>query len=130
MNMMLIYLNTLYNHRDDWENRFRLRYKKITDGFEDGFESLGNGRFKTTARIERQTKGGIDDDRNKGTRLEDQKASNITLGGDHLAASKLKIDWMVNFSRASEERPNERTNRLHGQTNQRAEEQTNERETD
>ena len=103
-----IYLNTLYNHRDDWENRFRLRYKKITDGFEDGFESLGNGRFKTTARIERQTKGGIDDDRNKGTRLEDQKASNITLGGDHLAASKLKIDWMVNFSRASEERPNER----------------------
>ena len=103
-----IYLNSLYNHRDDWENRFRLRYKKITDGFEDGYTPLGNGRFKTTARIERQTKGGIDDDRNQGTRLEDQKATNVTLGGNHLAASKLKIDWMVNFSRASEKRPNER----------------------
>ena len=103
-----IYLNSMYNHRDDWENRYRLRYKKIEDGFEDGFTNLGNGRYTTTARIERQTKGGIDNNRNKGTRLEDQKATNITLGGDHLAASKIKIDWMVNFSRASEERPNER----------------------
>ena len=104
-----IYFNSLYNHRDDWENRFRLRFKNMDDTMGEGdYTSLGNNTYQMEARVERQTKGGIDDKRNKATRLEDQKALNMTLGGDHLVSSKLKIDWMVNYSRASEERPNER----------------------
>ena len=104
-----IYFNSLYNHRDDWENRFRLRFKNMDDTMGEGdYTSLGDNTYQMEARVERQTKGGIDDKRNKATRLEDQKALNMTLGGDHLVSSKLKIDWMVNYSRASEERPNER----------------------
>ena len=104
-----IYFNSLYNHRDDWENRFRLRFKNMDDTMGEGnYTSLGNNTYQMEARVERQTKGGIDDSKNKATRLEDQKALNMTLGGDHLVSNKLKIDWMVNYSRASEERPNER----------------------
>ena len=80
--------------RDDWENRFRLRVGSID--MED-----------MTARIRRQTKGGISDGNNKGTRLEDQKTQKYSLGGDHLLG-ELKLDWKVSYSEASEDRPDER----------------------
>ena len=51
--------------------------------------------------------GGIGDDINDNRRLEDQRVSKISFGGDHLAGN-LQIDWKVSTSKASEERPNER----------------------
>ena len=60
-----------------------------------------------TVRIRRQTKGGGNNDRNKNTRLEDQKTQKYSLGGDH-QFGKLGMDWKVSFSSASEDRPDER----------------------
>jgi len=101
--------STIYNWRDDWENRFRMRVSKLEDAFEDGsFSRLENGNYTITdARVEYQTKGGLDDDRIKAKRLEDQRVYNLTLGGSHLF-KKLKATWSVTYAKASEERPNER----------------------
>lgn len=85
-----IFLKGIYNHRNDFENRFRLRFKDL---HEDEYT------------IERQTKGGGKD--NKNTRLEDQKMWNVQLGGEHLF-NTLKMNWSVSTSEASEDRPNER----------------------
>ncbi|MCV6631030.1 MAG: TonB-dependent receptor [Flavobacteriaceae bacterium] len=87
---------SMYNWRDDRENRYRLRYKDIE---EDGGQII--------AEVRRQTKGGIDNNRNKNTRLEDQRMQNYSLGGEHLFG-KVKVDWMAAYSKASEERLNER----------------------
>lgn len=92
-----LYFKSIYNHRDDWENRYRMRVRSID------MNSDGSG----SATIRRQTKGGINDDRNDGTRLEDQRTQKFTLGGDH-QFGKLAVDWKVSASKASEERPNER----------------------
>ena len=81
-------VKTIYNTY--WENRFRLRVGSID--MED-----------MTARIRRQTKGGISDGNNKGTRLEDQRTQKYSLGGDHLLG-ELKLDWKVSYSEASEDR--------------------------
>tara|TARA_R110002049_G_scaffold37208_3_gene117563 strand:- start:3871 stop:6717 length:2847 start_codon:yes stop_codon:yes gene_type:complete len=105
-----IYFKSIYNWRDDRENRFRLE-QEILDGedIEPGdflVESNGNlTSFPVEAK--RQSKGGIDNDRNKNRRLEDQRMFNFSLGGEHLA-NKLEIDWMATMSKASEERLNER----------------------
>ena len=85
-----IFLKGIYNHRNDFENRFRLRFKDL---------------HKDEYTIERQTKGGGKD--NKNTRLEDQKMWNVQLGGEHLF-NTLKMNWSVSTSEASEDRPNER----------------------
>lgn len=98
-----VFLKTMYNWRDDRENRFRLRYRKIEPIFQDGTENI----IGYEGEIRRQTKGGIDNDRNQNTRLEDQRMQNYTLGGDHLFGI-LKMDWMVSYASASEERLNER----------------------
>ncbi|WP_308991480.1 TonB-dependent receptor [Mariniflexile litorale] len=105
-----IYLKSIYNWRDDRENRFRLE-QEILDGedIEPGdFTVDGNGNL-TSFPIEakRQTKGGIDNNRSKNRRLEDQRMFNFSLGGEHLIKA-LQIDWMASFSKASEERLNER----------------------
>ena len=96
-----IYLRTMYNWRDDRENRFRLRYKDIElideDDPSQGFQ----------AEIRRQTKGGIDNNRNKNTRLEDQRMQNYSLGGEHILGN-IALDWMASYASASEERLNER----------------------
>lgn len=98
-----IYFRTMYNWRDDWENRFRLRYTDIEPVFQDGtenvigFEGVGN----------RETKGGIGSDRVMNRRLEDQRMQNYSLSGEHLLGSAT-LTWMGSFARASEERPNER----------------------
>jgi len=97
-----MYLKTMYNWRDDRENRFRLRYKKIDAELDASDNIIGY-----TGEIDRQTKGGIDNDRNKNRRLEDQRMQIYSLGGNHLLGS-LEMDWMTSFSKASEERLNER----------------------
>lgn len=87
-----IEFKAIYNHRKDWENRFRLRYKGIEQE---------NGNWTTS--IQRQTKGGTNKDR----RLEDQQTMNFALNGEHHIGS-VEIDWKGSYSKASEDRPNER----------------------
>jgi TonB-dependent receptor len=86
----------MYNHRDDWENRYRLRY--VLD------EPDANGNVEGTIR--RQTKGGGPDV--KYTRLEDQRVLSFQGGGEHLLGERLSVDWSAGFARASEDRPDER----------------------
>ena len=94
-----IYLNSMYNHRDDWENRYRTVIKDIEEPDANGVSFVG--------AIERQTKGGIDSDRVDNRRLEDQRVRNISFGGDHLLGN-VKLNWSGSWAKASEERPNER----------------------
>lgn len=98
-----IYAKGIYNWRDDRENRFRSRYRGIEPIFDAGGSLLGY-----EGAIRNQTKGGIDDSRNKNTRLEDQRVQNYSLGGDHLLGSSVDLDWSASYSSASEDRPNER----------------------
>lgn len=98
-----LFANALYNWRDDRENRYRMRYRSI--------EAIYDEQDNITAYkggISRQTKGGIDDSKNKNTRLESQKVQNYALGAEHLLSSKVALEWSTNFSKASEERPHER----------------------
>ncbi|WP_430612922.1 TonB-dependent receptor [Flavobacterium sp. JP2137] len=97
-----IYANAIYNWRDDRENRFRTTYDKIEPIY-DGENISGY-----TAKVKRETKGGIDNDRNKNSRLEEQRVQNYSLKGEHLLSAKLDLDWDVNYAKASEYRPNER----------------------
>ena len=89
-----IFLRSIYNHRNDWENRYRVVYGDIAE--EDG---------QWTAELERETKAGTEDE--KFARLEDQRMMNFSLSGEHLLG-KLKTTWSANYARASEDRPNER----------------------
>ena len=88
-----IYFKSIYNHRDDWENRYKLKIDDI-DSESDG-----------TLRVKRETKAGGPG--NDYTRLEDQKAYKFALGGEHLLG-KLKMDWKYSYAKASEDRPDER----------------------
>ena len=88
----------MYNWRDDRENRYRTRYRDLK--LQDDGTYIGE--------IRRETKGGIDNNRNKNTRLEDQRVMNFSLRGEHLLSPKLDMDWGVSYSKASEDRPNER----------------------
>ena len=83
----------IYNRRNDWENRYRISYKK-----------LNSSKLKDQS-IVLQTKAGSDD--NKGARLERQQTMDFTLDGEHYIGN-LKIDWAGSYSRATEDRPNER----------------------
>ncbi len=104
-----IYLKSMYNWRDDRENRFRLEQEMLDwDDINEGDFTISNGiptRFPV--EVKRQSKGGIDNSRNKNRRLEDQRMQNYTLGGTHVMG-KLKFDWMSSYAKASEERLNER----------------------
>ncbi|WP_295129296.1 TonB-dependent receptor [uncultured Chitinophaga sp.] len=102
-NRNVIFANAMYNWRDDRENRFRLRYKDIEPEYDANDNITGY-----TGTIARETKGGINNDRNKGRRLEDQRVQNYSLRGEHLLGSKVNLDWGASFSTASEDRPNER----------------------
>ena len=105
-----IYFKSIYNWRDDRENRFRLEHE-ILDGEDIGpgdFTVDGSGNLTSfPVEAKRQSKGGINNNRNKNRRLEDQRMFNFSLGGEHLA-NTLQIDWMASFAKASEERLNER----------------------
>jgi TonB-dependent receptor len=100
-----IFANAIYNWRDDRENRFRTTYDDIEAIYDDVDESKILG-FE--GRVKRETKGGVDNDRNKSRRLEDQRVQNYSLRGEHLISSKLDLDWSANYSEAREYRPGER----------------------
>lgn len=99
-----IYLQGMYNWRDDWENRFRVVYTDIVPVFDEMNNVSGY-----QGAVERQSKGGgtIYNDRVRDRRLEDQRVANVTLRGDHLFG-KAKLDWSATYAQASEERPYER----------------------
>lgn len=105
-----VYFKSIYNWRDDRENRFRLE-QEILDGEDigpDDFTVDTNGNLTSfPVEAKRQTKGGIDNKRNKNRRLEDQRMFNFSLGGDHLFGN-VEFDWMASYAKASEERLNER----------------------
>lgn len=105
-----IELRTMYNWRDDRENRYVFAQELLDaeDIGEGDFNIDGSGtltRFPIEAA--RETKAGIDNNRNKNTRLEDQRMQNYTLAGEHLIGD-IKLDWMGSYAQASEERLNER----------------------
>lgn len=104
-----VYLKTIYNWRDDRENRFRLKSEILdAEDIEQGDFTVLNSRLtRFPAEHARETKGGTSEGRNKNRRLEDQRMQNYSLGGKHLLGS-LKLDWMASFAKASEERLNER----------------------
>ncbi|MFP4545126.1 MAG: TonB-dependent receptor, partial [Candidatus Kapaibacterium sp.] len=93
-----IYLGGIYNHRNDWENRYATIYKDI---------EYNEDNDSWTGVIERELKGGGDNDNVNNARLEDQRMMNFSLSGDH-QFSNIKADWAASYSKASEERPNER----------------------
>ncbi len=104
-----LYFNGMYNSRDDWENRFRVTLEDIEDGIDDfGASFQEPGLIETFATVERQTKGGIGNNRVNNSRLEDQRTMNFSLRGDHLLVNKIKLNWSGTYTRASEKRPNER----------------------
>ena len=82
----------MYNRRSDWENRYRITYKKLNDA-------------PSKQSIVLQTKGGLDDNRN--ARLELQQTMDFTLDGEH-TFGRLNMDWAGSYSRATEDRPGER----------------------
>lgn len=94
-----IFLRGIYNHRDDWENRYRVSVRGLNN-------KLGDDGLNTDTEIRRQTKGGSTDVKNR--RLEDQRTWSLNLNGDHLLAGKIKLTWGTVIAKASEERPNER----------------------
>lgn len=108
-----ITFNGMYNWRDDWENRFRLRVDRlerdvwVESAPSSRFNELSQNLYQLRGRVAIQTKGGLDSDRVKARRLEDQRLFNFTLGGNHLF-NKLKMTWNTTYARASEDRPNER----------------------
>ena len=82
----------IYNRRNDWENRYRISYKKLSEA-------------PSKQNVVIQTKAGSAD--NHGARLELQQTMDFTLDGEH-QFGRLAADWAVSFSHASEDRPNER----------------------
>lgn len=92
-----INLGGIFNNRDDWENRYRTRFR---------FDDKEDGAYPT--EIVRQTKGGIGNGRTDFARLEAQQTMNFSLSGQHLLFNSLKMNWNSNYAKASEDRPNER----------------------
>lgn len=78
----------MYNHRNDWENRFRVVYKDLDED---------------EATIEREVKAGT----KKDARLEDQRLMNFSLKGEHQFGA-LNMKWKGSYAKANEDRPNER----------------------
>jgi len=104
-----IFLKTMYNWRDDRENRYVLAQEILdAEDIAAGDFTISNGNItRFPVEAVRETKGGLDDRRSKNRRLEDQRMQNYSLGGNHLFG-KLKVDWMTSYAQASEERLNER----------------------
>lgn len=98
-----IYLNAMYNWRDDRENRYRYEISDIEPEFDANDNITGY-----TGSLTRELKGGIDNNRNKMRRLEDQRVQNYSIRGEHLLSSKVDMDWGASYSTAKEDRPHER----------------------
>src|SRR5690606_3228269 len=99
----ILYATAMYNWRDDLENRFKNEMSDLEPILDGANQIVG---YEGT--VVRETKGGIDNNRNHSRRLEDQRMQNYALRGDHLLGANLDLDWSVNYSTASEDRPNER----------------------
>lgn len=82
----------IYNRRGDEENRYRITYKKLNEK-------------ASKQSIVLQTKAGDAD--NDYTRLELQQTMDYTLDGQHTFGN-LNVDWAASYSRATEDRPQER----------------------
>ena len=82
----------MYNRRSDWENRYRMTFKKLHEA-------------PKSQSIVLQTKAGSDNHKN--ARLELQQTYDFTLDGNH-QFGKLGLDWAASYSRATEDRPQER----------------------
>lgn len=82
----------IYNRRSDWENRYRITYKKLNEA-------------PSKQSVVLQTKGGSGD--NRDARLELQQTMDFMLDGEH-TFGKLNMDWAGSYSRATEDRPDER----------------------
>lgn len=104
-----LYFKSIYNHRDDWENRYRWRAIYEYDEGKDKIEDTADDEY--VFKIRKQTKGGIDNEENDARRLEDQRLEKYSLGGEHQAGN-LAIDWKVSTAKASEHRPDERYTRF------------------
>jgi TonB-dependent receptor len=103
-----IFLNVMYNWRDDRENRYRFRVDRLNTPVEAAtFKDISANLYEIRGRVAIQTKGGIENDRNKGTRLEDQRVANVSLSGEDIFG-KLKMNWSGTYAYAQEDRPNER----------------------
>lgn len=87
-----IAFKALYNLRNDWENRYRISYKKLNES-------------ANKQSVEIQTKGGSSS--NDNARLERQQTMDFSFDGTH-HFGKLSADWNLSYSRATEERPEER----------------------
>lgn len=94
-----LFFKSMYNQRKDFENRYRVRFRKI-----DAPDASGISK----AEVRRQTKGGINNSTNDNTRLEKQSVYKLSIGGEHLLFGNVKLIWKTGISRAQEERPNER----------------------
>lgn len=88
-------LKGIYNKRADWENRYRNIF---------GADDEPNGQIYPIDKAERETKAGAN---NKNARLEDQRMMQFALNGTHLLGI-VKADWGLSYSKASEDRPQER----------------------
>jgi TonB-dependent receptor len=103
-----LFFKGIYNKRADWENRYRNVFKPWGEPI-GGIHTANNGEPEDSDdfdanKIERETKAGIN---SKDGRLEDQRMMQFALSGDHLFG-KAKVDWGVSYSKASEDRPQER----------------------
>ncbi|MFZ4427590.1 MAG: TonB-dependent receptor [Saprospiraceae bacterium] len=96
-NNSTLFFRSLYNVRDDFENRFRVVYSGMSAPDANGL---------TRGRVEAELKGGGEDQ--KFRRLERQTVTSNTLSGQHLLNGKINLDWAATFSYAQEDRPNER----------------------
>ncbi len=82
------------NWRNDWEQRYRTTYTSLLDD---------DNNYLDKGEIRMQNKGGTDKD----ARLEEQRMMSYSLGGEH-HFGKLEVDWQAAYSKASQEKPNER----------------------
>lgn len=97
-----LFLRMTYNLRDDFENRFRVRFR-LDSGDDDGLPNA-NG-VVPNARVERQIKGG-GPGLNDNARLERSITTSGSLGGEHLL-QRLKVNWSGAWAYARESRPDE-----------------------
>lgn len=100
-----VFASAIYNWRVDRENRFAKTYDGMEPEYADEEETVIAG---FTGSIKRQTKGGVNSDRGKSSRYEEQKVQNYSLRGEHLLSPTLDMDWSVNYAKAREYKPQER----------------------
>jgi TonB-dependent receptor len=96
-----LYLQGIYNWRNDWENRYGLSFSDIEPVFEDGTENI----IGYVGESARQVKAGSA--ASEGRRLEEQVAQNYSLRGEHLFG-KLGLNWQATYAAASEKKNRER----------------------